>query len=237
MTKPIERAHRTASDAQHIVAAMLREITKLCVLGRVPREVAIDLFREELDRASESIEAPQYEDVDAFDAGHTLGEWHNNTRFLDRSGKPAPLAIAIGEFDELCRVASRNAEPSRVLNFMTRAGAASVHDGVATATRRGIILASGDPGAVARAIELATAFSNTLVRNLTREINQPSYFERTVVNTVLAKRHVPALLAYLSVHGQSFLEDLDSWMSSRESHLEASRVGVGLYFFGDHSYR
>ena len=85
--------------------------------------------------------------------------------------------------------------------------------------------------AVARATHLAAEFVSTLTHNLTRPVSEPSRFERTVVSSKLSPRSVPALLAYLSLHGQAFLEDLDSWMSSRESSETASEVGVGVYLY------
>jgi hypothetical protein len=231
MKNSISPAETSVSDSQGAVKALLREVANLCVLGHITQDAATSIFCDALHRASAALATPPCDAVDAFVAAQALGEWHTNTRFLDRYGGPASLSISAGEFTALCQTASAKADDVSVLKFLKQADAVSVNGDNVRATRRDLILAFGHPGAVARAIRLATGFSRTLNHNLTSSLNQPNCFERTVVNTKHAKRQLPALYAYLSVHGQSFLEDLDSWMSSRESEVDGPRVGVGLYLF------
>jgi hypothetical protein len=237
MENPISPAETSVTESQGAVRALLREVANLCVLGHITQDDATSIFRDALHRASASLTTPPCDEVDAFVAAQALGEWHTNTRFLDRYGGPASLSISAGEFTALCQTASAEADHMSVLDFLQQADAVSVNGDIVRATRRDLLLGFGHPGAVARAIRLATGFSRTLNRNLTCSLIQPNCFERTVVNTKLAKRQLPALHAYLSVHGQSFLEDLDSWMSSRESNVDGPRVGVGLYLFEGESPR
>ena len=223
-TQPINAVH-----------SLLREIATLCVLGHVTEADALNVFRDELRRVSCVRTTSPYDGVDAFVAGQVLGEWQSNARFLDRHGDPAPLSLSRGQFTTLCQTASARAEEASVLAVLTQAGAAAIDGDTVTASRRELILGFGHPGAVARAIQTVAGLAATLNHNLVRTVRQPSRFERTVVHSKLGQRHLPALLAYLSVHGQSFLQDLDLWMSSRESKQTGPVIGVGLYLFGDNA--
>ncbi len=69
--------------------------------------------------------------------------------------------------------------------------------------------------------------------NLTKRSDSPGRFERSVATNRLPARQIPALIAYLSIHGQSFLEDLDTWMCARESIVATGTVGVGIHLFVD----
>jgi hypothetical protein len=168
-------------------------------------------------------------ELDAFVAAQVLSEWHQNPRFLTSTGAAAPLNSE--DFERLCRTASATASARMVLQLLSEAGAVQMDSGVVSPLRRELILGDNHPEGVKRAVALSAGFASTLNHNLTRSVRDPRRFERTVVNTRLAKRHIPPLLAYLSVHGQSFLEDLDAWMSARESGDSGPTIGVGVYLF------
>jgi hypothetical protein len=215
----------------HAVYELLQQVARLCALGHVREEVAVEMLRDGFKQATEALDTGESAGIDAFVAGQVLGEWHQNARFLDTDGRPAPLSVSAGRFAELCRTASIEVDDSSVLSLLTQADAVSVQGDLLIANRRDLILDHNHPAALARAVHLTTGFVSTLNHNLTRSIRDPRRFERTVLNVKLSQRHLPALLGYMSVHGQSFLEDLDSWMSARESTDPGPTVGVGLYLF------
>jgi hypothetical protein len=171
--------------------------------------------------------------ADPFAAAQVLSEWHQNTRFTDGDGAPARLSLSKGDFRQLCEAAARNSDADRLLEILQHAEAVKIYDDEIVATRRELILGDTHPASVARAARLSAEFVTTLTHNLTRSVSEPHRFERTVVSSKLASRNVPSLLAYLSVHGQAFLEDLDAWMSTREAETisNESEVGVGVYLY------
>lgn len=217
------------------VESLLRSVAKLCVLGHVSEDVAAQMFREAYRHARSHAATNELRaddtNVDTFAAGQVLSEWHQNSEFLDEAGNPRPLSIPAGEFSALCEKASVEAKPNRLLDLLVEAGTVTIHGDRATANRRELIMDYAHPAAVTRAIRLSGDFASTLHHNLSRNVREPGLFERTVVSAKIAQRQIPSLLAYLSVHGQSLLEDIDSWMSARESANANTTIGVGVYLF------
>ncbi len=217
------------------VQSLLERVGTLCVLGHVSEESAVQMFREAFTKARATFDPDAPDDpgggIDAFTAGQVLSEWHQNSAFLDATGNPESLSVTAGDFDKLCEIASVRSSPSQVLDLLVHAGAVALHGDRLVATRREFIMDYAHPAAVTRAIRLSAEFTGTLRHNLSRSVREPGLFERTVVSTKLTRRQVPALLGYLSVHGESFLEDLDAWMSARETASSEPTIGVGVYLF------
>jgi hypothetical protein len=215
------------------VASLFHEVARLCVLAHVEPIDALNMLRTGLTQAKTAIGIDAKADVDAFVAGQVLGEWYQNSRFLDLKGNPAKLSISRGDFTALCRTASARTDEANILNLLLEANAVSVTGDYVAAHRRELILGFAHPVSVTRGVRLAAGFLASLNHNLAKGEREPSRFERSVVNVKLGRRHIPALLAYLSIHGQSFLEDLDAWMSTRENDDDGTTVGVGLFLFTD----
>jgi hypothetical protein len=197
----------------------------------MPEAVAVQAFRDAYHTAAEALATRSSADSDAFSAAQVLSEWHQNTAFLDQDGLPVRISATDRSFAQLCASACESADPENMLEILIHAGAVERSGGELVVSRRELILGDTHPASVARATHLAAEFISTLTHNLTRQVSAPSRFERTVVSSKLSPRSVPSLLAYLSLHGQAFLEDLDSWMSSRESSETGSEVGVGVYLY------
>ena len=221
----------TALSSSSSLESLLHQVAKLCAVGYLPEATAFRIFRDAYNRASSDISSPDSEESDAFIAAQVLTEWHQNPAFLDTEGKPRELSITANEFSTLCNSASDAADASRILELLLHAGAMELRGKSALATRRELIIGDTHPAAVSRAVRLSSEFISTLTHNLARPMSEPSRFERTVVTSKLAARNVPSLLAYLSLHGQAFLEDLDSWMSARETADSGTEVGVGVYLY------
>ena len=211
--------------------SLLTQVTHFCIVSNVSEKEATEMLGRAFRDAGQDPPVQPVADAEAFIAAQVLSEWHQNSVYLDADCNPMALSLAADEFSNLCRAACGAAEPATILDLLMQAGAVKVQGDLVIATRREFILGDTHPVAVARAVRLAAEFSSTLNYNVRRNVGEPSRFERTVVNVRLAPRQIPALLGYLSVHGQSFLEDLDSWMSARETGESASAVGVGVYFF------
>jgi hypothetical protein len=217
------------------VEHLLRQVAKLCTLARVPKETALKLLEGaylELNQSRE--ESTEYiaSDADMFAAAQVLSEWHQNSVYLSDAGSPRAIATDSCEFQELCSTAGITTDCTRLLDLLVQAGAVTVDSKLISPVRRDLMLDYAHPAAVMRALHIVSEYAATLHHNLSRSIQDPGLFERTVMSTRLPRRQVPALLAYLSVHGESFLEDLDAWMSAREHEGgSSSRIGVGVYLF------
>ena len=234
MQKTKGKSHRPVATAPEPAAQdLLREVGHLCAIGLVPEEAAIELLRAGFRRRIPSASPKCRDDGDVFAASQILSEWHENSLFLDKDGLPASLSISLGAFNELCDAAAVSSDRLKLLGVLVDAGAATRKADIVRATRRELILGDGHPAGAARAIRMSREFVATLNHNLTIAIGEPRRFERSVLSNKLPVRQVPALLAYLSVHGQSFLEDLDSWVSAREATKPSASVGVGVYLFVD----
>jgi hypothetical protein len=231
-TEGTDNAPSAASPGQ-AVQRLLRDIAALCALGHVSEESAVAILRDGYRRARIGLPDTSNTLGDAFIAGEVLSEWHENPHFLTATGVPAPLSLAAGAFSRLCKSVSVEADEDELLKLLTQAGAVHNDGNTVTATRRELIVGDNHPAGIARAIRMSSEFASTLNHNLSRSVREPGRFERSVASSKLSPRHVPALLAYLSVHGQSFLEDLDSWIAARESSCTECTIGVGIYLFVD----
>jgi hypothetical protein len=219
------------------VQSLLRDVAALCALGGVTEESAVAIFRYGYRNARVGVPGDCDARGDAFTAGEVLSEWHENPHFLTSEGMPAPLSIAAGAFSRLCTAASAESDQDELLDVLTRAGAVRRDGDTVIATRRELILSDNHPAGVNRAIRMSSEYTSTLNHNLSRAMDDPGRFERNVASSKLSPRHVPALLGYLKVHGQSFLEDLDSWIAARESGSAGCTIGVGVYLFIDSGNR
>jgi hypothetical protein len=223
-TETEESKHRNARQ-------LIRQVAKLCALANIPEEKLAAELRDvyKKNRFENGLTEPS--ENEALVAAQVLGEWYENSRFLNSSALPKQLSIKAGEFKSLCEIADLRAEPKRILQLLQDSGAVSIESDLVSPICREFIPNREDPAAVGRAIGISSEFTSTLTKNVTRNNKDTALFERTVVSEKLTPRNMSSLLAYLNVHGQSFLEDLDAWMTSREEADEGFSVGVGVYLF------
>ena len=76
----------------------------------------------------------------------------------------------------------------------------------------------------------------TVTHNLYRADKDPSRFEARATNTNIPASAVPAYRAFIYEASQTFLENVDAWLSRHEvSDAEAAqapvqRLGIGMYW-------
>jgi hypothetical protein len=210
---------------------LLQEVAALCAVNQISEDDAIEIFSTAFRNAQTELEIEHAEQPEIFSAAQVLSEWHQNPDFLSVDGTPRTLSLSAGDFGNLCRSTRTKSEPAHILELLIHAGAIKKTGDNLIADRREIIMGDSHPAAAARAIRIAGSFLSTLKHNLTRNVREAPRFERTVVMPFFSERHIPSLLAYLSVHAQSLLEDLDAWMESRSASEDGTEVGVGIYFF------
>lgn len=211
----------------------LEEVARFCALAKLPEETAIATIRAAY-RKDVASDGPHRSDfTDSLGSSQVLSAWHENSEFLDSDGMPATLSLSRGQFVALCRQAAIGSGADDVLQILVQSGAVRRNGDTVSVTRRDLIVGDSRPIAIARAVQTVEGLLSTINHNLTRNSGEPGRFERSVASRRLSVKQVPALLAHLAVHGQSFLEDLDSWMSARESKDACGTIGVGVYLFVD----
>ena len=223
----MSRLENTSKSAERL----LQEVAAICAVNQITEADAIEIFSTAFRSAKSEYELETPEPPEIFSAAQVLSEWHQNPDFLSIDGTPRPLSLSAGEFADLCKSTQTRSEPPHILEQLVHAGAIRKHGDSLIADRREIIIGDSHPAAAARAIRIAASFLSTLKHNLTRNVREAPRFERTVVMPFFSERHIPSLLAYLSVHAQALLEDLDAWMENRCAKEDGSEVGVGIYFF------
>jgi Family of unknown function (DUF6502) len=211
--------------------SMLKEAAALCAVNRISEADAVQIFSTAFRNAQSEYAPVDSDEPQMFIAAQILSEWHQNPAFLNSDGLPKTLSLSANDFEQLCNATNKSCDPAHILELLHHAGAVKRTGDELIALRREIIIGDSHPAAAARAIRLAASFLSTLKHNLTRNVREAPRFERTVVMPFFSERHLPSLLAYLSVHAQSFLEDIDAWMEPRSSKSDGAQVGVGIYFF------
>jgi len=210
---------------------MLQEVAALCAVNRISEDDAVRIFSAAFRNARSEYASTDSDEPQMFIAAQVLSEWHQNPSCLNADGSPKKLSISGNSFNDLCTSINSGCDPQHILELLHHAGAVKRYGDELEALRREIIIGDSHPAAAARAIRLAASFLSTLKHNLTRNVREAPRFERTVVMPSFSEKHLPSLLAYLSLHAQSFLEDIDAWMEPRSSRTDGTQVGVGIYFF------
>jgi len=223
----MSRLENTSKSAERL----LQEVAAICAVNLISETDAIEIFSTAFRNAKSELDVEHPEQPEIFSAAQVLSEWHQSPEFLSIDGTPRPLSLSAGDFGALCKATRTKSEPAHILELLIHAGAIKKTGDNLIATRREIIIGDSHPAAAARAIRIAASFLSTLKHNLTRNVREAPRFERTVVMPFFSERHIPSLLAYLSVHAQSLLEDLDAWMENRSAKEDGTEVGVGIYFF------
>jgi hypothetical protein len=210
---------------------MIDSFASLCVrTGHSPATIK-SLFQGSTAFNIPRSETQPSEASDIFMAGEVLSQWHEKPDYLMSDGTPAALSEDSDLFMNLCKQVSSSIDCAKILDLLVTSGAVARVNGHIIPLRRAVIVNRNDPAAVERTIKVLTVFLSTLNHNLSRTDCDPGIFERSVASTKISHKYIPALLAYMNSHGQSFLEDLDSWLVARETADQEKLVGVGLYLF------
>lgn len=218
-------------DTSLAIERLLQEVAALCAVNQFSEQDALATFSSAFKNAQSAYGSQGSNSPEIFSAAQVLSEWHQNPLYLTRDGMPKSLSLNAGEFDSLCKTTRTTSDATHILELLIHAGAVKKSCDHVFALRREIIIGDSHPAAAARAVKVAASYLSTLKHNLTRNVRDAPHFERTVVMPFFGERHIPSLLAYLSVHAQSLLEDLDSWMETRSADTDGTEVGVGIFYF------
>ena len=240
----------TYTDAEEVLRSLFIETTgtKIGEQGRpaTPARLALiaGLNRGEVIKLSEKkaardrIRALRAQRLDQVSA--VLAVWHDDSRFNTPYGAPLDLSLApeggFQTIQELFKVACPEVPQEQLLDDLLSSGCVEIHAGrFVRCTSRAFMPGSADVSGIARVGRYGGAMNATFAHNLTRDVDDPSFFERTVLTQgLVTKSFRDEALAYLRANGQEFLEHCDRWITEREDqHLspKGKRFGFSLFYY------
>lgn len=212
------------------------------------------LTRRDVKRLRELNEAGEHSSkaYNANRATRVLSGWCQDQAYLDNNGNPIDLPIDLPveantetpSFAQLARVYAGDVPVMALVQELKRSGAIKQHpDGTLSLESRSYTPNQDNIeqlNVVARAI---SDLVSTVDHNTTAHDESDRWFQRSAFNNELNAASVAKLHEFLDQEGQAFLERLDDWMNTQvteqnasdapphKGSSEASRVGVGMYFF------
>lgn len=166
-----------------------------------------------------------------------LSGWFESPEYTDENGRPRILSIEGPEpsFEQLVRSYSGDIYPRIILDELQRVGAVRVQrDGLVRAVARRYTLGGADPAALRHLGSAARDLFGTLEHNIAAPADS-RLFEDSAATVRLDSAAIPLLRQMLRRRGASFLQDIEGWISEREtaSELGAVRAGVMVQMFVD----
>lgn len=169
-----------------------------------------------------------------------LSGWHQDPDFTDE-GRPRELRIEASPseptFTALVRRYGGDVPPSALLKELKRVGAVDESHERLRALKRYYMPAATDAEALRRAGSVLEELGDTLVHNLFPTRRTKPRFERRATNIRMPVGAVAQFREFLEARGQSFLEEVDAWLSAHEAPPDHSapvvRLGAGLYWIED----
>jgi hypothetical protein len=197
------------------------------------------LDRKEVRRIRATLAAP-VADADTYGRqdrlSRVLSGWYQDPDFSD-AGIPRrlPLMAASGpSFTSLAQRYGGDVPATTLLKELKRSGAVADEGGELEARKRYYMPATADTEALVRAGSVIADLGNTVVHNLAPTQKAPPRFEGRATNRLIATSAIGEFRTLLERRGQSFLEEVDAWLTAHETagadQVETKRLGVGLYW-------
>jgi len=159
-----------------------------------------------------------------------LSGWFESPEFTDENGRPRVLPVDGPEpsFMGLVRAYSGDIYPKIILDELTQVGAVRVQkDGSVRALARRYTLGGADAAALRQLGTAARDLFSTLEHNIAAPVDS-RLFDDSVVSVRLNSAAIPLLRQMLHRRGESFLEDIEGWLSEREAPSESGSVRAGV---------
>lgn len=200
------------------------------------------LTRKEVRRI---MTTPKVEDQEATDrynrAARVLTGWLRDKEFHDKTGAPAALPVEgkNASFAELVRRYSGDLLVRAMLDELLRVGA--VHrtkDGRIRLKARFYVPVQSETDK----IHILGTDTADLIATIAHNLNPqaPPRYQRKVMYDNVPVEAVKEFQQLSSARAQTFLEDVDRWLSQRDRDVNPSvngtgrkRIGIGLYYFED----
>ncbi|MGB5132827.1 MAG: DUF6502 family protein [Steroidobacteraceae bacterium] len=159
-----------------------------------------------------------------------LSGWFESPDYPDQDGRPRVLPIDGPEpsFASLVRSFSGDIYPKIILDELLRVGAIRVQkDGAVRALARRYTLGGADAAALQQLGTAARDLFCTLEHNLAAPAEN-RLFDDSVVTVRLSSAAIPLLRQMLHRRGESFLEDVEGWLTERETPDTSTMVRAGV---------
>jgi hypothetical protein len=177
--------------------------------------------------------------------GELLTAWHQDPKYLDELGNPAPIRIGRGHrtFRRLADKTVPNMDPKTLLSELEQIGAVTIDSNEYIRVHmRSLPVYEDKHLAIQHTLISLDSFIRTLRHNLNSTAsNSDQLFHRVAWSGDLDSREIPALKIRVKRHGQNFLESCDNWMTrkAKSSSYDSSRkkkraqVFIGVYLAVD----
>lgn len=203
------------------------------------------LSRREVSRVRDAlaeVEAEAQETPARDRISRVLTGWHLDADFLTPAGTPRDLP-AQGRDPSLELLFKRylgDLPHGAMLKELTMLGlVARVDDGLYRVQAREYVRSAVDPDIVRQMGVALHDHAATLAYNIDPERVKAARFEGIASNSQIASRYARAFQELIAQRGQTFLEEIDAWLSKHEvneeraSHTSGVRMGVGVYVIYD----
>lgn len=159
-----------------------------------------------------------------------LSGWFESPEYTDDEGRPRVLPVEGPEpsFESLVRSYSGDIYAKIILDELLRVGAIRIQrDGTVRALARRYTLGGADTAALQQLGSAAHDLFSTLEHNIATPVDS-RLFDDTVVSVRLDSAAIPLLRQLVQRRGASFLEDVEGWISERETSNESGSVRAGV---------
>lgn len=159
-----------------------------------------------------------------------LAGWFEGPEYTDENGRPLVLPIDGPEpsFEQLVRSFSGDIYPKIILDELLRVGAVRIqNDGSVRALARRYTLGGADSAALRHLGSTACDLLCTLEHNIAASADN-RLFEDSAISVRLDSAAIPLLRQMLQRRGASFLQDVEGWISERETTRKPGSVRAGV---------
>lgn len=202
--------------------------------------VITGLTRKEISRIKEISNVDATEVADRYNrAARVITGWVRDARFLDKRGKPRPLAIegSSPSFSGLVREFSGDVPARAILDELVNVGAVErLKDGRIRLVTRAYV----PRGSKADKLGILGTHVKHLITTIDHNVHEETgpRFQREVQYDNLPVEVLKELREMNAKHSQTLLEKIDRWMArhDRDSNPDTQgtgrkRAGVGIYYF------
>jgi len=166
-------------------------------------------------------------------AAQMLNYWHSHGKYLTATGTTMPLpktgkvSLASLAEDALTEESRATSGSGDLLEFglVTKSGDKYFPN------KRSAVVGKRSPLILAHATSAVTRLIDTVNHNVSGK--KPTKYERQVAEVRINTKDVPQFLRFVEQQGQSFIDSIDDWLSTRESTPDSNQgqisVGVGAF--------
>ena len=207
--------------------------------GRINKSriaILTGLTRKEVKNVIDRALSVDYKERNYSRPARVLTGWYSDPAFQGPYGIPLELQYESSEsgepsFSELVKRYSGDMAPRQMLNQLLESGSVVEVEGRYKAINRAYTHSQLSPSSIRRLGDVGYRVFSSAAKNIDRQDDSDRHFDRMVYADDGCTSEVIALFdEYIRIRGQSFLEELDVWFSSRRDlnkpGVERKETGV-----------